>query len=163
VGLRKPTLYHYVGGKGEILYGIHAQLIDTLQAGLQRRLDAGVGSTENLFEVMCDILDIVDTQPGHLRVYFENERNIPESYREQSRIERDRYFEAIVSVIQDGMDRGELRATDARVVALALFGMCNWSYQWYRPGGAMSSRQLAEFLWNLFLNGAANPGSGSTR
>jgi hypothetical protein len=41
----------------------------------------------------------------------------------------------------------------ARLATLAVFGMCNWAYQWYRPGGALSPDALADFFFDLLFNG----------
>ena len=68
-----------------------------------------------------------------------------------------RYVE---DVIRRGIETGELRDLDPRLTTLALFGMCNWAYQWFSPDGPLRSRQLAYFFWDLFLRGASrNAGS----
>jgi hypothetical protein len=66
----------------------------------------------------------------------------------------------VESVISEGVAAGELRALDPRLTALALFGMVNWAYQWFRTDGPLGSREIAYFFWDVFLNGAAG---GETR
>ena len=46
-----------------------------------------------------------------------------------------------------------LRQTDAHLATLAMFGMCNWAYQWYRPGGSLRSREIAYQFWNYLIYG----------
>ena len=41
----------------------------------------------------------------------------------------------------------------AALTTLAVFGMCNWAYQWYRSNGRLSSRVVAEFFFDLLVNG----------
>lgn len=158
VGLKKPTLYHYVKGKGQIVSWIHEELATELLQRLEFRIEHDVPPAQNLLEVMFDILDIMATHPGHLRVYFENHRNLPPQYQKKARQQRDAYSQMVESVIVDGIEQGELRpTTSTRLTTLALFGMCNWSYQWYRPGGEMRAREVAYHLWDVFMRGAAAP------
>lgn len=157
MGLKKPTLYHYVDSKAQIVYWIHEELETELSGRLRSRLQAGIPPAQNLLEVMYDIFDIMETHPGHLRVYFENHRNLPTALQSTAKQRRDQYFSMVESVVADGIERGELRAMDTRLTTLALFGMCNWSYQWYRPGGTRSARDIAYHMWGLFTRGAASP------
>ena len=36
--------------------------------------------------------------------------------------------------------------TDAKISALAIIGMCNWTYEWYRPRGRLTPTALADEL-----------------
>ncbi|MCW2657374.1 MAG: hypothetical protein JWR06_1567, partial [Jatrophihabitans sp.] len=59
----------------------------------------------------------------------------------------------VEGLLRRGIDEGVLRPQNARVAALGLFGMCNWAYRWYRPGGAMSHQQIATQLGEIYLAG----------
>ena len=156
VGLKKPTLYHYVESKGEIVYLIHSRVQTEVMRRLEVRLEFGVPPAQNLLEVMYDIYDVLGMYPGHLRVYFENHRNLPEGYQASVRRERARYFNAVEALIIDGIKRGEFRPMDTRLTTLALFGIGNWSYQWYRPDNPSRARDVAYHMWDLFMRGAAS-------
>lgn len=157
VGLKKPTLYHYVESKGEIVYLIHSKIHIEYMRRLEARMEFGIPPAQNLLEVIYDIYDIMETYPGHLRVYFENHRNLPEEYQVSARQKRDKYFAAVESIVEEGMRRGEFRPTDTRLTTLALFGICNWSYQWYRPGTPSRARDVAYHMWDVFMRGIASP------
>ncbi len=45
---------------------------------------------------------------------------------------------------------------DPRVATYALFGMMNWIYTWYDPGGPISPSTLAEQLAAVFLHGVTS-------
>jgi hypothetical protein len=59
----------------------------------------------------------------------------------------------VETVIERGARAGEFRPLDPRLTTLAMFGMCNWSYQWYRQEGALRTRQIAYSFWDVFLRG----------
>jgi competence protein ComEA len=62
-------------------------------------------------------------------------------------------FTSLEDAVARGVAAGEFRDVDPRLTALAVFGLCNWAYQWYRPGGALSTDALADFFFDLLLNG----------
>ena len=48
--------------------------------------------------------------------------------------------------------RGEA-AADTKLVTLALFGLCNWAYQWFDVRGRYTAEEIAETYWRLLLKG----------
>lgn len=157
VGLSKPTLYHYVRSKGEIVYLIHDELIDTLTDKLEARIRAGAPPAETLRLVMVDVFGIMDSHPGHFKVYFERHREIPVEYQTGARKKRDHYFDLVRSVIEAGVDSGEFASDNSTLTTLAMFGMMNWSYQWYRPNSTLAPEQIAEHFWKTFHRGLKSP------
>jgi AcrR family transcriptional regulator len=155
VGLSKPTLYHYVKTKGEIVAWIHDEIMDILLARLEERVASGMSPSEVLRLNVVDIIDVMDTKPGHLKVFFEHHREIPEPLRRAATVKRDRYQSLIEHTIARGIEQGLFRKTDVRLTTLALFGITNWSYQWYRPSGAKQSHEVAEHLFNVFMRGVS--------
>ncbi|HEY8451190.1 MAG: TetR/AcrR family transcriptional regulator [Micromonosporaceae bacterium] len=153
MGIRKPTLYHYVEGKGQVLFWIHDRLITKFMIRIRDRLDRGLSPSECLHAVMEDIFETLDSEPGHLRVYFEHHREIPERYQAEARARRDEYFRIVRGLIEEGVKQGEFVVDDVDMATLALFGMCNWAYQWYRPGGRLAPHEIAAMFWRIYANG----------
>lgn len=157
VGLRKPTLYHYVKSKAEIVVWIHNDVMYPLLQRLETNVAKGIDPREGLRQTVTDILEIMETKPGHLRVYFENHRELPDALQSEAVHQRDRYEGLVESLIEDGIKRGIFRKTRVRLTALALFGITNWSYQWYRAGGALDHTAVADQLLDIFLHGVEQP------
>jgi len=153
VGIKKPSLYHHVKSKGQIVAWIHNSLADDLLARLQRRINDGEDPQTVIFWVISDILHALHDRPGHLRVYFEHHREIPDEYRADAQRKRDAYSQLVSQVIASGVRRGAFRTDHVSLTTLALFGMCNWAYQWYRTDGSLSVDQIAAHFWRQFLNG----------
>lgn len=153
VGLSKPTLYHYVKSKGEIVSWIHDEIIDLLLARLEERVAQDMTPDEILRLNILDIIEAMDTRPGHLKVYFEHHKELPEALRREAKVKRDRFQALIEETIARGVRSGLFRELDIRMTTLALFGITNWSYQWYRPEGAKRSQEVAQHLFDVFING----------
>jgi AcrR family transcriptional regulator len=161
VGLRKPSLYHYFASKDEILFWIHEEFIDQLIGRQEQRLAAQPAPDQLVLEVMADILELMDTHHGHVRVFFEHHRELPADQHAVIEAKRTRYEAMVSEAIQRGVDAGAFRGVDVKLATFALFGICNWAYQWYQPGGELSSREIARVFWDLFLRGLAEPAAAA--
>lgn len=157
-GIAKPTLYHYFSSKDEILYWIHEEFIDLLISRHEQRVNAGLGVGQLLLEVMADILELMETHRGHVRVFFEHHRELAEEHQGTIRVKRDAYERMVKGIFETGIAQGEFRQTDPQLAAFATFGMCNWAYQWYRVGGRMRTRDIAYQFWSYLVHGV---GAGS--
>lgn len=151
VGISKPTLYHYFSGKDEILFWIHEEFIDLLIE--QQRARSGLTARESLLEAMADVLELMRTHRGHVRVFFEHHRELAAADRETIRGKRNAYRDLVEDAIRRGIADGEFRDVEPRLTTLAVFGMCNWAYQWYRPDGELTTREIAERFLDLLMNG----------
>jgi hypothetical protein len=49
-------------------------------------------------------------------------------------------------VIAQGTRRREFASGDEKISALAILGMCNWLFEWYRPRGRLRPDDLANEL-----------------
>jgi AcrR family transcriptional regulator len=154
-GIRKPTLYHYFRSKDEILYWIHDEFIDLLIGRQQGRESLQLSPKQELLEVMADILDLMRTHRGYVRVFFEHYRELADEHKAAIKDKRDRYEQRVKATIEAGVQAGDFRQVDVRLATLALAGMCNWSYQWYDPEGALTSREVAQIFWGILMHGFA--------
>jgi TetR/AcrR family transcriptional regulator, cholesterol catabolism regulator len=79
-------------------------------------------------------------------LYLREWRSLPPPQLARLRTRRRAMRTLFETVIADGVRAGELRAGDTKVAALAILGMCNWIYEWYRPRGRLRAEQLASEL-----------------
>jgi AcrR family transcriptional regulator len=159
VGLAKPSLYHYFSSKDSILLAIHEEFIGLLLGRLQDRLSQQDRSVEDqLLDVMVDICDLMRTHRGYVRVFFEHHRELPEAERKDAIAKRDDYFAAVQGLFARGKEEGRLSG-DPWLSAMALFGMCNWVYQWYQPNGRLTTLDVARYFHRLLLQGLEAPHS----
>jgi AcrR family transcriptional regulator len=158
VGLKKPSLYHYFGGKVDILVAMH----DEYETALAQHLAECLADTslttasDQLRRIVRDLLNTVITHAGHLRVSMENERELPAKARSSIRARRRAYLAGVEQIIQKGIESGEFRAVDASLTTYNLLGMCAWTYHWYNPDGPVSEEELAAFMWESVVVGMKN-------
>lgn len=154
VGLSKPTMYHYFEGKDEILFEIHETFIDLLISKHERRSDSvNLAPEHELLEIMTDILEVIESHKGHVRVFFEHHRELSSAYRSKVRSKRNQYEAVVRETITEGIDAGHLRQIDPGLATLAVFGIANWSYQWFSPAGSHRPREIARLFWEIVMRG----------
>lgn len=154
VGIRKASLYYYFPSKDALLVEMHQEMIDLLLDSQQRRLDeAAHDPGEMLLAMMTDLVSLMETHPGHLRVFFEHYRELPEPVRKEIADKRERYRQMLVGVLDEGVAEGDFFIPDTRLTALAVLGICNWTYQWFRPGGPHTAAEVAGYFYETLLGG----------
>ena len=154
-GLKKPTLYHYISGKDEILFGLHELMIGTLQKHTDARLADGADAMEVLRGVVVDVFQLIHDYPGFVRAFFEHFRELSHPQRAEIAIKRDAFIAVILGVIKKAMAEGTINKADPRLTAMCIFSIGNWAYQWYRPNKDPAPEELADQCWTIFRRGLA--------
>jgi TetR/AcrR family transcriptional regulator, cholesterol catabolism regulator len=163
VGIAKPTLYHYFRSKDEILFELHEEFINVLLIKHHARRSFRLTNSQQILEIMADILELMVTHRGHVRVFFDHYSELPPDKQLQIRGKRDQYHRLLEEMIRRGVASGEFRDVDVELAGLAIFGMCNWAYKWYRAEGRLSPRDVATHFWSLAMSGLMVNGPGGER
>lgn len=160
--LAKPSLYHYIRGKDELLAEIHSMFMDPLLDKAKAREGQGLEPEAALREIIFDIVDLNRSLPGFVRVFHEYVRDLPEGVAAEIGRKRDHFEEEVASVVTAIIGDGLSNPVKRRVIVLSLFGICNWAYHWYRPNGPLDSRAIAGLMTDFALNGLRGFAAGSS-
>lgn len=152
----QSSLYHHVQSKGQLLYQLHQGFSKELLDRLTTVIDSTSSPTEQLRGLIHVVLSVVESHQAEVTVFLREGHALPEGSRQEIQRERDQVDALVDKMISDGIEAGELRHDlDVRLTRLGILGMCNWTYQWYKPGGEQSSTEIADFFANLVINGLA--------
>jgi AcrR family transcriptional regulator len=163
VGLAKPTLYHYVKSKDEIVYLIHREFMTAALNALDARMSQPGDAAQQLRGIVIDIVELVALHRPLVRVFFEHFRELPASKTRAIVEQRDRYMKTVERVIRRGIRQREfVSGLDPTLAALAVFGICDWTYQWLDPRGRLSPRAIGEAFSDVILEGIT-PRKGRAR
>jgi TetR/AcrR family transcriptional regulator, cholesterol catabolism regulator len=152
-GLKKPTLYHYVRGKDEILYLMQRAVIVGVREGIEARIAQGQPPLELLQGVYEDIFSQLRDAPGTVRSFFEHGRELTAEQQADINKERDAFTRVVARVIFRGMESGLIAKSDPRLMALCFFGVVNWAYQWYDPVRDGEPETIAAKCFGIFCRG----------
>lgn len=147
VGLKKSTLYHYIKSKEEILTLIHTEFLDLLLESLDAPDREIMTPEELLRETMRDLIRLMGTHRSHVRVFFEHHRELTGDFRSSIEARRDAYFGRVRDFIVIASAEGTYRVNRVDLATLAVFGMCNWAYQWFDAAGPETADEVAELFF----------------
>ena len=152
-GVQKASLYYYIDSKEALLRRLMERAIAILGTHIDDIYATDLPPVEKLRQAlehhavtMMDHLNLVS-------VYLYEYRNLPEDGLHDALAVRRHYEQVLCRIVEDGIERGELRPVDDRLAVYGLLGMLNWTHQWFSPRGELSSREIAAILVDLALYG----------
>jgi TetR/AcrR family transcriptional regulator, cholesterol catabolism regulator len=153
VGIAKPTLYGYFRSKEDLLAAIFHRTMSMFERDLLAIRTSGEGPAAQLRRVIRFHVGAVIAERSFLAVFFGEETNLPPRLGRAIRRRKARYDRAVLAVVRDGVRKGELRASNPRLLVFALLGMANWLYQWYDPAGEWNADAIADGFIELVESG----------
>lgn len=154
LGITKPTVYHYLGNKDQILlecvtFGLE-QLLDAVE---ESRAATGTG-LERLRCFLRRYAEINMGDFGRCVIRTGDEALSPESARSFRALKK-RIDQAMRDLIAEGMDDGSIVRSDPWIAAFTLAGALNWPARWYDPQGARGPAEVAAEMVDFLTRGLA--------
>ena len=145
----KPFIYHHFSSKAELLVEIYKRVLrlclDTVELAA-----ANPGTArEKLRAFAVAYTHIVIEEQAIVAIFFREEQNLPPDQIDDINALKREFDAKLTRLLQDGVDKGELHIGDVRVATLALTGMMNWIYTWYRPKGRLPPDAIGESMAEL--------------
>lgn len=159
--MSKGTILHHFGSKERLLAEVHRDYMVRRTAEARVLLDRFDEPADQLRALIWQLM-VAQHDDRSSTVAFAREivRFASDEVMQDVRRMRDEYFGLVRGVIQRGMDEGAFVAGDAAIVTLQVFGMCNWSWTWYRPEGSWTADEIADtYCRTLFGGLATDPSS----
>jgi len=151
-GVSKPSLYHYVRDKHQLLAEIAEAHVARLLA-LIDEVDAAMPAPEQRLRRLIDafLAAYAGSQAEH-RVLTEDVRFLAPAEKKRVLGGQRRVVAAFAEAI--AAIRPELAAARLqKPLAMLLFGMMNWMFTWLQPKGELSHADLAPVVADLFFGG----------
>jgi len=154
-------LYYYFPSKEEILFAISARALDTVIAGALTSRHGTPSPEDRLRAFVANHLGYFAAHLTEMKVLSRESDALTGAYRREIQ-ERKRVYVALATEIVGGLRPAPAPAP--RLAALALFGMMNWIYTWYRTPGDQDATAgetpgidaIAAMMSDIFLNGILN-------
>jgi AcrR family transcriptional regulator len=149
----KALLYHYYPSKDALILDIIRTHLTELEAAIEAADRPDVPPEKRLRLLVRQVLENYRDADNQHKVQLNGTSALsPEQMAEIHAIER-RIVKRFSTVINDinpdlNKDRPLLMP-----VTMSLFGMMNWVYMWFRPGGPISREEYADIATTLILEG----------
>jgi AcrR family transcriptional regulator len=151
-GTSKGGFYHNFKSKDQLLYTIHDTFITYVLNKAQEAYENWDTPTEKLYAIIKSFVMMFDQYRSHVTVFYQESLYLAPEYFQEIKKKRDRYKETMFAVIQEGIDKEEFRPEiPVPITSMAVFGMINWTYKWYKTDGHYSIEEIADIYADLIL------------
>jgi AcrR family transcriptional regulator len=151
LGVQKPSLYHHIASKEDLLWEVAWEGAEAFQAALDG-VPAELPPTERIRLALRAHLGVVAEQLDVATVFVREWRFLSGTRRDAFVAERRRYEERVRDLFRDGVEGSGLRTDlDVATAALMFLSAANWAYTWLRPGA--DTDELADRLFAVLLDG----------
>lgn len=143
VGLSKPSLYHYVRTKQDLLVQIYEDVLDESLRSARAIVADAPTPLEAIRELIVERVAYTCEHQDLLKICFEEESELPPDLAEPI-LDRRRAFEDVLlqAVLHHLADTGRSLPMNPKAYVNTCLGAANWVYKWYHPAGERSPREL---------------------
>ncbi len=146
LGITKPTLYHYIETKSELLYCICDQAVSRLLDRAREIQASDMEAEEKLGELIRLHLSLFSEYGDFASVFFAEEKELPERQRARIRSLSREYERILRATLRQAVEEGVFREMDVPMTARIISGMCNWLPAWYKRSGPLSTDEIASMF-----------------
>ncbi len=152
LAMTKGNLYYYFKNKEEILFACHEYSLDkllTLMGDVQAENITPEAKLRKL--VLAFVHTILDDLHGTALTLDPEALSPPLLKRVISK--RDQFDHGMRTIIQQGIDQGQFRPGDPKMIEFAMMGAVNWISKWFDPAGEQTSDQIGDAFADYLVGG----------
>src|SRR5580700_258825 len=154
--LSKGGLYHHFQSKDEILFHIMSHAMEITEervVKVARRIEGVEERLRTLIKLHIQV--VLSPEDREITVMLHENHPLPPALRRQINARKKDYLHFVEHLVADVQRKRNSRSSvTPRAAALALVGMINWIYQWYKPEGTLSGDALVQQFTDIFFHGA---------
>ena len=156
--LSKGGLYHHFQSKDEILFHIMSHAMEITEQrviNVVRRIDGGRAEERLRTLIRLHIQVVLSPEDREITVMLHENHPLPPALRRKINGRKKDYLHFVENLITDVQrKRNSPSPVTPRAAALALVGMINWIYQWYKPDGPLTGEAIVRQYTDNFFHGA---------
>lgn len=153
-GLTKAGLYHHIKTKDALLLAIMNYGMDLFEELVLERTAGIADPLERLRATMARNIELVTTDSSkEVTIILHEHQTLTGAAQREINARKKRYVRFLEDALREASERGQIRPVDPTLAAFSFLGVVLWTYKWYRAGGRISPRQLADGMIDLFFDG----------
>ena len=153
VNLQKPSLYHHVSSKQEILLALLDRALELLLERISPISNQDIPADEKLREMVRAYLQILAANTDLSAVLLFEHRSLERKQHARHVPNRDKFEALWRNVLEEGVTAKLFACDDPALTARAILGILNWTITWYHPDGSLQIDQIADHYSDLLLHG----------
>jgi AcrR family transcriptional regulator len=152
LNVTKPTVYHYVGNKEEILFECFRAGLEQIKAAFSQQQPAPQSGRERLMGAMRGYAEAIAAEFGWCMVRAEDQDLSP-AMSKRIKAQKSEIDQGIRRLISAGIQDGSIRDCDPKITAFALAGSLNWIAHWHREKDVLTPSEIAARFVEIFEDG----------
>jgi AcrR family transcriptional regulator len=152
LNVTKPTVYHYVGNKEEILFECFRAGLEQIKAAFSQQQPAPRSGRERLMGAMRGYAEAIASEFGWCMVRAEDQDLSP-AMSKRIKAQKSEIDQGIRRLILAGIQDGSIRDCDPKITAFALAGSLNWIAHWHREKDVLTPSEIAARFVEIFEDG----------
>jgi TetR/AcrR family transcriptional regulator, cholesterol catabolism regulator len=160
LGISKGTILHHFRSKEALLEQVHNEY---MRRRLAEATDFLAEFDDPVDQLQLIVYQLMLSQQDDRAATVAFSREIVRSAEEEVMVEvramRDQYSALVIEIIRRGVEGGAFEQVDPQLTALQVFGMCNWSWTWFKPEGRWPASQIADEFCRTLIGGLTAGGT----
>lgn len=154
LGISKPTIYHYLGNKDQVLFECVTRGLEQLrEASDVAHASPGCG-LDRLKSFLLRYAQIIMDDFGRCVIRTSDEALTSESAA-KFRALKGEIDQAMRNLITEAVTDGSMAPLDIKLTAFTLAGALNWPARWFSPDGEQSAEDAAAAMIDILAHGLA--------
>lgn len=154
LGISKPTIYHYLGNKEQVLIECVTRGLELLLAAKELVQDNPGDGLTKLRQFLISYAQIMMDDFGRCVVRTGDEFLSAEGAA-KFRARKRKIDLAMRSLIEDGIADASIAPLDVKLTSFTLAGALNWSGRWHDPEGPLPAENIAKQMVEILTSGLA--------
>ena len=154
LGISKPTIYHYLGNKDQVLLECLTRGLMQLRAAAEEAQTLPGTGLDRLRAFLRSYADVNMRDFGKSVIRTGEEALAPESAERLRDMKRE-IDAALRNLVRAGIEDKSIAAGDVTMIAFTLAGALNWPGRWYNPAKGRSISDVAEAMVDILTAGLA--------
>lgn len=154
LGVSKPTIYHYLGNKEQVLIECVTRGLELLRGAAEAGKSMPGTGRDRLVAFLMRYAQVIMEEFGQCVIRTGEEVLSPQGaaqFRQRKReIDRE-----IRTMFEEAIADGSIPPCDVRLAAFVAAGALNWPARWYDPAKGLSPEKMAGALVDLVVGGVA--------
>src|SRR5215467_7606680 len=153
-GVSLAGLYHYCESKEELLFKIQDHCFGRVVERFEARTKGITDPFEKLRIFIDNHLSFFAANMAEMKVLSHEAESLAGEMHKHVSGKKEKYARLARRILREMQESEAPNARiDLTVATYGLFGMMNWIYNWYDPGGKLTVRELVDNVTRLFLTG----------
>jgi AcrR family transcriptional regulator len=147
----KSLLYHYYPSKEDVLYAVMASHIDRLVEDVDKAMAIDGGPEQRLKALLRLFMNHYVGAASRQKVLLNDLPHLPRERRKTIVAKQRGIIDAVQGLLVDLDPALAGRKEKARAKTMLLFGMINWTGNWYDPTGPLDPESIADMAFDLVV------------